>query len=73
MKNFLDGLMKMFVMIGMFIFLIFGTIIMFWPFIATILIFCVLFWIFLPVIGWILFSILTLAILLYIILNIFFN
>jgi len=73
MKNFLDGLMKMFVMIGMFIFLILGTIIMFWPFIATILIFCVLFWIFLPVIGWILFSILTLAILLYIILNIFFN
>lgn len=70
MKNFLDILLAGLLYVGTFIFMFIVTLFMFWPFVAFILIFCVLFWILLPVLGWIVFILLMIFISIYIILNI---
>jgi len=71
MKKFLNDLLRVITIIGCIFGAIFLTLFMFWPFVALVLIFCVLFWIFLPVIGWILFTLLMLGIIIYVIFGIF--
>lgn len=73
MKNFLNNILRWITIIGAILGAICLTIFMFWPFVALVLIFCVLFWILVPVIGWILFSLLMIFIILYVLIGIFDN
>ncbi len=73
MKKFLNDLVKFIIAIFCFIGAIILTAFLFWPFIAIVLIFCVLFWILLPVIGWILLGLIFLFLILYVIVGIFSN
>lgn len=73
MKNFLNNILRWITIIGAIFGAICLTIFMFWPFVALVLIFCVLFWILVPVIGWILFSLLMIFIILYVLIGIFDN
>jgi hypothetical protein len=71
MKDFLRFLGQLGLSIVMVIVAFFGTIFMFWPFIAIVLLFCVLFWIFLPIIGWIIFILMMILLIFYLIINLF--
>lgn len=73
MKNFLNNILRWITIIGAILGAICLTIFMFWPFVALVLIFCVLFWILVPVIGWVLFSLLMIFIILYVLIGIFDN
>ena len=73
MKNFLNNILRWITIIGAILGAICLTIFMFWPFVALVLIFCVLFWILVPVIGWILFSLIMIFIILYVLIGIFDN
>ena len=55
MKKFLANLFDCLMAFAAIVGALFLTAFMFWPFVALILIACVLFWIFLPIIGWIIF------------------
>lgn len=71
MKDFLRFLGQLGLSIVMVIVAFFGTIFMFWPFIAIVLLFCVLFWILLPIIGWIIFILMMIFLIFYLIINLF--
>ena len=71
MKDFLKFLGQLGLSIVMVIVAFFGTIFMFWPFIAIVLLFCVLFWILLPIIGWIIFILMMIFLIFYLIINLF--
>ena len=69
MKKFLNDVLDIFLIICTVIGLFLFTLVMLWPILAIVLIFCVLFWIFVPVIGWIIFGFLILLVILYVLAN----
>ena len=71
MKKFLDDLVNVFMIIGLVIVAFILTAFMFWPLVAVILVFCVLFWVFAPVVGWIILILMCIFIILYLSFNIF--
>lgn len=71
MKKFLDDLVNVFMIIGLIIVAFILTAFMFWPLVAVILVFCVLFWVFAPVVGWIILILMCIFIILYLSFNIF--
>lgn len=70
MKKFLSNIFTALVVFFVTIGLVFVTAFMFWPFVALCLIVCTLFWIFLPIVGWIIFSLMMIALIAYVIVNI---
>lgn len=73
MKKFLANLFDCLMAFAAIVGALFLTAFMFWPFVALILIACVLFWIFLPIIGWIIFIVMMLFIVAYVLIGIFGN
>ena len=69
LKNLINNIFKVLTYIGIFVFLFFVTLSIFWPFIALVVILICVFWFFLPIIAWIIFGISIVFIFLYIICN----